>query len=112
MTTPTALTLPSLAKFMRDQAGYAQAPAGQPNVVADNYSEVAALLESFIDMESAITRKGQITEAVKQHNAAIGLTCAGRRADVRTPCGGVKAKHCADCPRAMGLTLSANNLAG
>lgn len=109
MTTPT---LTSLAKMMRDLAANAQAPEGQPNDVADNYGEVAALLESFINIGVGITRRGRLTEAIKQHNIQLVDTCNANRADTRTPCGGKKGVRCGDCPRTLGLTGGNRTITG
>lgn len=104
--------LPELAQWMRKLEGDAQAPAGQPNTVADNYGEVAAFIEAYLDMNNVVTRKLRLKEAVTQHNTELTSICDARRVHPTTPCGGSKGIRCPDCPRTMGLTAGNRTITG
>ena len=104
--------LPELAKWLRGLEADAQAPAGQPNVVADNYGEVAAFLEAYVDLDNGVTRKAKLQNAVKVHNDDLVATCTARRAHPTTPCGGKTGVRCPDCPRTLGLTAGNRTIPG
>ena len=102
------MSLPELAQWLRDLERQSQAPAGQPNLAAENFGEVAAFLEAYVDMDRGIVRKAKLQDAVKAHNGGLVDTCNERRAHPTTPCGGGTGIRCPDCPRTLGLTAGAS----
>lgn len=106
------MTITELATWLRGFAADAQAPAGQPNVVAENALEAAAFIEAYVDMLSGLSRKVHLVECIRQHNADLVATCNARRADPAVPCGGSKGVRCPDCPRTLGLTGGNRTITG
>lgn len=96
--------LPELATWLRSLEAQAQAPAGEPNKAAEDFGEVAAFLEAYVDLNDGTLRKLHLANAVKEHNADLVVTCGERRVHPTTPCGGSKGVRCPDCPRTLGLT--------
>lgn len=104
--------LPELATWLRGLEAQSQAPAGQPNKVADDYGEVAAFLEASVDFANGLSRKLWLANSVKEHNADLVVTCDARRIHPTTPCGGSKGVRCPDCPRTLGLTGGNRTITG
>lgn len=98
-----------LATWARQFALDTAAPAGQPNLVAENMTEIAMFLDQHCDFVEVDKRVAVFKTAVIEHNAHVSAMCKTRRADV-VPCSTTSTK-CADCPKRRGFSLTAKVLA-
>jgi hypothetical protein len=99
-----------LAEFARAQAANFQAPPGQPNALAEGMTEIAMFLEQHRDLQMASVRVAFFRASTDEHNKAQRAACDARRVDT-VPCSGNgKTNKCEDCPKRLGLSLTARTL--
>lgn len=104
-------TIPPLAQWTREFAESVKAPPGQPNAAFERLTEAAMFLEQYVDFQQATMRQAALRAGVDGHNTEQRSLCDLRRADP-VPCtGNGKTVKCADCPKRLGLSLTARVLA-
>lgn len=97
-----------LLKWLRDFTVLAQAPAGQPNLVAENLKKIGDYLEQYSGDSMLAAMVVQMHSAIDQVNAACVGAC-----NIRRPaCGGSASKHCDTCPRHLGTALDSAPIPG